>query len=641
MSFLSRPPRTSGRSSRLASRFPSVLASALSAAASMCTAGVTYAQPAAPPLRVAFEISADATLGAGVASTSEMHAALLRTVEQRLAAELGRAVVRVPRAECARECLHVLLGGATVTERFVPASGEPRQRTIDIAGDATLWPDAVALLAGNLVRDEAASLLETLPAEPAVVVAAPLVPPPAAPGSAPVTSPSQSLAASAAASPPVSFSAPAAASSGVSASVEVSTVVAPPKPHTPVSFGFVPLLSTDFLKVGGVRHDLSLDLVAGISGGSRVFTASGAVDVELGPVSGLQLAGAVSIAEELRGAQVSGAVSYATFVRGTQFAGALSAATEVKGLQMAGAVAFSTRSSGSQAAGALALAGGDAGLQIAGAISAAGGKAATQLAGAANFARGKAGVQLAGALNVAGGATATQLAGAANVSGGSSATQVAGAVNIAGGTVHTQVAGAVNIARDVRGVQIGTLNIARKVDGVQVGVVNIGGGNDGISLGLLNIVPGGRTDLEASLDSQGIGAVMLRHGSRRWHNVYGVAGQRVSNDLVSGDDDVWMYGLGFGPTFTRGATSVDLDAMAWEVSYGNRHSRDLSLLAQLRLSVAHDLGPVTLVGGGVVNTFITDDHAQPFLERKRGTPMPTESDVTTKTWLSAFVGVRL
>jgi hypothetical protein len=635
MSNLSRSssPRTPGRSP--------VLASVLSAAASLCAAGVTYAQPPAapppPPLRVAFEISANATLGAGVASAAEMHAALLRTAEQRLAAELGRPVVRVARADCARECLHVLLGGATVTQRFTPASGETRQRTIDIAGDATLWPDAVALLAGNLVRDEAASLLEMLPEEQPIIVAAPLIPPPA-PGSAPVTMPAQSS--PGAAAPPVSFAAPAAAaSSSVAADVSVSTVVAPPKPHTPVSFGFVPILSTDFLKVGGVRHDLSLDLVAGISGGSRVFTASGAVDIELGPVSGLQLAGAVSIADELRGAQLSGAVSFATAVRGTQMAGALSIGTEVRGLQLAGAVSFATRSSGSQGAGAVAIAGGSAGLQVAGALTASGGDVGSQIAGAVNLARGKAGLQLAGAANVAGGATTTQLAGAMNISGGRAITQLAGAMNISGGTTHTQVAGAVNIARDVKGVQIAPLNIARKVDGVQVGVVNIGGGNDGISLGLLNIVPGGRTDVEASLDSEGIGAIMLRHGSRRWHNVYGVAGQRVSDDLSSGTDDVWMYGLGFGPTFTRGKTSVDLEAMGWEVSYGDRHARELSILTQLRLTVAHDFGPLSVVGGGVVNTFITDDHSQPFLERKA--QMPTTDEVTTKTWLSAFVGLRL
>lgn len=613
---------------RFSGRLP-VLTSILSAAASLCSAGA-YAQPAVPPppLRVAFEIAADANLGAGVASTSEMHAALLRTVEQRLSGELGRPVQRVRPADCARECLHVTLGGASVTERFVPAGGEPRTRTIDVAGDPTLWPDAVALLAGNLVRDEAASLLATLPA-------APLAPPPMAPSlppaeaaSAPVTSPSASPPGGANLVADPSLASPAAyagaAGPGLTPPTAVAASAAPPKPHSPVAFGLFPLLSTDFTRVGGVRHDVSLDLAAGISGGSRVFTASGAVDIELGPVSGLQLGGAVAIAEELRGAQLAGAVSYATLVRGTQIAGALSAASIVRGVQIGGAAAISTRSSGSQIAGATVLSGEDAGAQFAGALAISGRDAGTQVSGAMNLARRRAGVQVAGAVNVAGASTATQ---------------VAGALNVSGGTTHTQIAGAVNIAHDVKGVQIGTFNIARRVDGVQVGVVNIGGGNDGVSLGLLNIVPGGRTDLEASLDSEGTGALMLRHGSRRWHNVYGVGGQRINQDLVDGMDDVWMYGLGFGPSWQRGATLVDVEAMAWQVNYGERHSDDLSLLAQLRLSVSHDLGPLSIVGGGAVNTFITTDSRQPFLERQ--TSMPETDDVETKTWLSAFVGVRL
>jgi hypothetical protein len=604
-----------------------LLTSVLSAAASLLSAGVPYAQPSAPanapsnvpatgpsstpqPLRVSFEVAADASLGAGVASTSEMHAALLRTVEQRLTGELGRPVQRVRPADCARDCLLVLLGGATVTERFHPASGELRQRTIDIAGDATLWPDAVALLAGNLVRDEASSLLATLPEEPAAAPLAPLVspaPPVSAVAPAPVSDPSSAPITSPSSSP----------SAG-------ANLVAPPRPHTPVSFGLVPILSTDGLGIGRVRHDVSLDLAVGVSGGSGVLSIGGAVDVELGPVSGLQLAGAVVTAEELRGVQLAGAVAYATEVRGTQVAGALSGASTVRGLQIGGALAIATRSSGSQVAGVAALSGEDAGVQVAGALAMSGGDTTTQISGAGSFARGKAGLQIAGALSVAGGSAATQLS---------------GAMNVAGGTTHTQIAGALNIAKHVEGVQIGTFNIARKVDGVQVGIINIGGGDDGVSLGLLNIVPGGRTDLEANLDSEGIGTLMLRHGSSRWHNVYGVGGQRVNQDLVDGMDDVWMYGLGFGPSWRRGDTNFDLEAMAWEVSYGKQHSDDLSLLAQLRLTVAHDLGPVTLVGGGAVNTFITNDPRQPFLERQ--TAMPTSDEVETRTWLSAFVGVRI
>lgn len=352
----------------------------------------------------------------------------------------------------------------------------------------------------------------------------------------------------------------------------------------------------DGLAVGRVQHDVSFDLVAGVSAGSRVFTISGAVDIELGAVDGFQLGGAVATAGLLRGVQLGGAVAIATEVRGTQIGGAVAAASEVRGLQLGGALAVATRSIGVQGAGAAVYTEGDAGVQLGGAVA---------------------------------------------IAAGDSATQLAGAINITGGVAHTQIAGAINIARRLEGAQVGVLNIAGKVDGVQIGVVNIGGGNDGVSLGLVNIVPGGRTDLEASVDSRAIGSVLLRHGSRRWHNVYGLAGQRVDQDLVSGIDDVWMYGLGFGPSWQRGATHLDLEAMAWQVNYGSRHSDDLSVLGQLRLSVARPLGPVTMVVGGAVNSFVSTDQRQPFLARSRGAVPASSGDVDVKTWGSVFVGVRL
>jgi len=80
-----------------------------------------------------------------------------------IAAELGSEVVLVA-GECNLPCLDVAIDGSRDAELvFAPSSGASRRRTIMLGNDTTQWPLVVALLAGNLVRDEAADLLASLP----------------------------------------------------------------------------------------------------------------------------------------------------------------------------------------------------------------------------------------------------------------------------------------------------------------------------------------------------------------------------------------------------------------------------------------------------------------------------------------------
>jgi hypothetical protein len=141
-----------------------------------------------------------------------------------------------------------------------------------------------------------------------------------------------------------------------------------------------------------------------------------------------------------------------------------------------------------------------------------------------------------------------------------------------------------------------------------------------------------------------MGAVVLRHGSRRWHNVYGVggvvAGDNLDRDVT--DSDVWMYGLGMGPSWQRGATTFDLDLMAWHVIYGGDFDPpDLDLLTQARLVIGHRIGPIGLVAGVAANVYLTTDATR---DRPSGkvTMEPAEvSDVRAHLWPSGFVGLRL
>jgi len=239
---------------------------------------------------------------------------------------------------------------------------------------------------------------------------------------------------------------------------------------------------------------------------------------------------------------------------------------------------------------------------------------------------------------VSNGSSNIQLGGIASVAGGSANIQVGGITAVAR-SANFQLAGLVNVAHRLRGVQLAPINVAREVEGVQVGIINVGGSADGFSFGLINIVPGGRADLEATIDSSSVGTLLFRHGGNRWHNVYGVGGHPFTESGPT--DDVWMYGLGFGPSWRIAHTRVDLEAIGWQVNHGARHSTDISILGQLRLSFAHGIGPFAIVAGGALNAYISDDHSSPLLLERRAPGTMMEETVTVEVWPSAFVGVRL
>ena len=549
------------------------------------------------------------------------------SVRARIASELGSPIIAIDR--CVGACLEIAITGSTANVAYTSADGVTRARRIELGSERAQWPIVIALLAGNLARDEAADVLAQLPPPPA-----PAPEPPA--DGVPVLHPEEAPEA-----PPAVVIPPAVAS---------RALVAYPAPYPmdllyeqrsaemPIAIGLVPGLSTDGLRIGRVRHLVSFHGLAGISGGSELLAFSGIADVQRGTVDGLQLSGIASVAEDLRGVQVGGILAVAE--RGGVQVGGIAAATRGHAdFQIGGIGVVAGSSSLGQIGGIATLARHSASTQVAGIAAVAGDNSDLQLGGLGVLTRGRAHVQVAGIAAVAGSAE-LQLGGIAAISRGEGNIQIGGIATSAG-TANVQIAGIANFADRVKGVQVGTVNIARRVEGLQVGVVNIGGNAGGNSFGLINIVPGGRTDLEASVDSDKIGMVLFRHGGHNWHNVYGVAGQQIDEGARS-TDDVWMYGLGFGPSWRSRASRVDLELMGWQVNHGANHSTDVSILGQVRATYAHQLGGgISLIGGGAINAYISNDQMSPFSLARRTDGGTTEPDVTVTVWPSAFVGVRL
>ncbi|HET9988156.1 MAG TPA: hypothetical protein VFQ65_06545, partial [Kofleriaceae bacterium] len=238
-----------------------------SIAAALLLAARAYGDPA-PTI----ELAVSGSIDAGVVATS-------------IATELARPVAPIAATDaCHAPCLAVAVAGDTATITFTTANGGTRQRTIELGKDRAQWTEMVTLLAGNLVRDEAAELLAD--PEPVAAPAALAVPPPPVP----VT--------------PIALAPPS---------------LAKPEHVSPIGFGLAPGASTDLLDLDR-SHWISIGLVAGVSGNVHGFAISGAVDVARG-VSGLQVSGAVAVAGDLTGVQLAGAATVADLSTGAQIAG--------------------------------------------------------------------------------------------------------------------------------------------------------------------------------------------------------------------------------------------------------------------------------------------------------------------------------
>ena len=544
--------------------------------ASMTLAMNAMAQPLADQVHVRIA-GADV---AGMPSSTQLATGLDAELKTTIALVASTAI-------CPALCIEIAFdaAGKSVFVRVVGTRGETRERRLLLPDDASQWLQATVLLAGNLVRDEAAAIIAGLaPLAPTPPATLELSPP------APLSPPGAMNPADAVATP----DAPTL-ELGLAASVPMAPHSSD---HSPFSIGLVPPLSMDYGRTGKRSHDVSIDLLVGISGGSRVLSISGLVDYERGDVSGLQLAGLTARTDKHH------------------------AAVQVAGL------------------GTLAR---TATVQIAGGFNIAEKSVGWQMSGVGNFAR-YAGLQLTGGSNYAWSAD-VQISGFSNASWvGSPKLQLAGFVNGTSTVRGAQIA-AINLSDTVEGLQLGVMNVALKSNsGVQIGIFNIARrDDDGVAIGAINFVPGGRTEIEAAFDSDQTGAIILRHGSRKWHNIYGVAGNRGTEATTRTEDDqIWMYGAGMGRGARIGSGQLDVELMTWHVGHGTSFSGQLSLLPQLRVTYAHRLASVALIGGVVGNVYISDDGADNSFSFGRGNYLSRgDGDfVRVRAWPSAFLGLR-
>ncbi len=271
-----------------------------------------------------------------------------------IAAELGVDVALAGPGIEGRGTVRVRLeaGRATIVFTTPPSEGARAvERTIELPAKVDVAIETIALLVGNLVRNEAAALIAQLSVKVEVKTdAQPAPAPPASPEPAPPESvpPPSPVPPPSSAAPPVP---PPLARTREGASVAGSPCRAPLGP-IPWAVDFAPYLGTSTVPAGresvrfvsfgtvgtigaGVRGVQLTGAVGVTTGAVCGATVAGAVDVIAGPLHGLQIAGAVALAGGVKGAQIAGASAFATDVSGAQIAGAVAVARDVVGVQIA------------------------------------------------------------------------------------------------------------------------------------------------------------------------------------------------------------------------------------------------------------------------------------------------------------------
>jgi len=246
------------------------------------------------------------------------------------------------------------------------------------------------------------------------------------------------------------------------------------------------------------------------------------------------------------------------------------------------------------------------------------------------------GVQIGGAAAITSRLDGVQLAGAASIAGAAHGVQIGGAVALASSIDGVQLAGAVTAADDVHGVQIGAINLAHHLHGIQIGVVNVSDGDDdAVPIGLFNFARHGRTELDGSIDSSGMSTVLLRHGPRHVHNVWGV-GQIQGHDRLFAGLGLGVHQELDGPV----PIGVELDAMGWSEIRASSNDQ-LSILSQLRATIAVPVGPLDLIGGAIGNVYIADGPGILADLHLHYDHIYQSGTTRVALWPSAFLGVRL
>lgn len=347
----------------------------------------------------------------------------------------------------------------------------------------------------------------------------------------------------------------------------------------PFQISFISPMGSNGLESGKIVNRVSVNIIAGLSGGTDGIEVSGFLNIDKQNVRGGQFAGFANIVgQNMKGIQGAGFMNATNgTVYGAQFAGFSNYAKDsVNGVQIAG---FANMAQSGFAGG--------------------------QLAGFHNLSiQNSKGIQIAGFHNsMKGNLFGTQIAGFANavtdsIQGG----QIAGYVNYARNMKGVQAAGYVNIAsRNMEGAQIsGFVNIAKKIKGVQISFVNIADTLEGQAFGFLSFSRNGYHKVELKGGEALHLTASFKTGTTRFYNIF-------TSGVFFGNKFRWAYGYGLGTAVPISPkTFVNLDLTAYHVNENEAFTQDVNFLGRLDANFTYKAGKhIELFFGPAYNILVS------------------------------------
>jgi hypothetical protein len=375
-----------------------------------------------------------------------------------------------------------------------------------------------------------------------------------------------------------------------------------------IQLSVLPFVGTNGRLSGNVINDYSINILGGISLGTRQIEIGFFTNIDRGDVSWLQIAGFGNlVGGNVYGIQAAGFFNInRKEVKAVQMAGfANTNLDEARGVQIAGFANTTLKS-----------------------------MHGFQFAGFSNYANGTSiGAQVAGFSNIhLGKFKGSQVAGFANVNTkGIYGTQIAGFANVATGNVAgSQISAFANYGKNVKGTQISLFNYADSLGGVPIGLVSF--------------VNHGYHKLEVSADEIFYTNLAFRTGVRQFYNIIFAS---MKPDYLQQDYNVWSFGYGLGTARKISRwLYLNLDVTSQHVNKGSI-TQSLSLLNKLHVGFDFQLAKkLSLYGGATLNSYHTrstfTDYAPLFTDFQPSIFYDHTSwkDINVKMWWGAKVGVR-
>ncbi len=216
------------------------------------------------------------------------------------------------------------------------------------------------------------------------------------------------------------------------------------------------------------------------------------------------------------------------------------------------------------------------------------------------------GFQGSGYVNYAHGASGSQLSGFVNVSTGSvKGIQGTGFANVTvGDTRGVQASGFANVTTGThKGLQAsGFVNYTRRLSGVQLGFINVADTVEkGIPIGFLSFVRHGYKVIQIGGNETFFGELTFKTGVRRFYNIVSVGAA-----VVDGTPR-WGFGYGLGTLFPVGKRfDLSLEGVSWQINDGAWYEGHMDLLNRLNLSLSYNITrTIGVYAGAAFNVRVT------------------------------------